>query len=341
MGELNTSEVRSQAPILVVIVNYRTGDLALACLRSLAKEVLEDGRIQVVVVDNASGDLEHLQTGIAANGWSGWVRLIGAERNGGFAYGNNLAISAALASSAPPEYVVLLNPDTEARGTAIRTLANFLDARPNVGIAGSGIENQDGSDWPIAFRFPTIGSELEAEMQFGPLSRLLNKVKIVQEMTRQAAPVDWVSGACMIIRRAVFEKIGLMDERYFLYFEEVDFCRRARQNGWACWYVPQSRIMHISGESTGASGAGNAAKRMPDYWFASRSRYFVKHHGLAYARCADLAYILGKTFWHVRNFLGRQHRVYRQSMLRDFLRTSVLFRGTASIERRIGNAHDA
>lgn len=99
--------------------------------------------------------------------------------------------------------------------------------------------------------------------------------------------------------------------------------------------------MHMSGESTGASGAASASKRMPDYWFASRSRYFVKNHGIAYARLADIASILGMAFWTLRNALFQRRGIGREKMLRDLLRTSVLFRGPVGIEKRTGKYHDA
>lgn len=331
----------TRSTILVVIVNYRTAALTIKCLQSLSAEVQADRAIRVTVVENASGDMAQLEAAVQANGWADWVGLIDAQRNGGFSYGNNLAVTPALASVVPPDYVVLLNPDTETRGTAIRALADFMDTRPDAGIGGSSIENEDGSLWPIAFRFPSACSEIEQEMKFGPLTRLLRHVKIIHEMTDESALVDWVSGACMIIRRTVFDEIGMMDEGYFLYFEEIDFCRRAREKGWSCWYVQASRIMHLSGESTGASGSGNGGKRMPDYWFASRSRYFVKHHGIWYARLADLACIIGMSMWHVRNALFRRRRVSRPMMLRDFLRTSLLFRRRAAIEQRMGIGYGA
>lgn len=341
MTESTLQSGDERGEICVVIVNYRTSKLTLKCLQTLEAEVKQDGRIRVTVVENASGDTASLQAGIQANQWQSWVTLIDAERNGGFSYGNNLAVSAALAGTSAPRYFVLLNPDTESRGYAMRALANFMDAHPQTGIGGCSIENEDGSAWPIAFRFPSICSELEQEMKFGPVTRLLANVKIVREMKQEAEQVDWVSGACMIVRKSVFDDIGLMDERYFLYFEEIDFCLRAKKKGWSCWYIPQSRIMHMSGESTGASGAASASKRMPDYWFASRSRYFVKNHGIAYARLADIASILGMAFWTLRNALFQRRGIGREKMLRDLLRTSVLFRGPVGIEKRTGKYHDA
>lgn len=239
--------------ILVVIVTYRTAELTISCLRSLLGEIRDDPTIRVTVVDNASGDAPALKEAITANGWEGWVELIIAERNGGFSYGNNRGIEAALRWAKPPEYFLLLNADTEIRGRAVGSLASFLDGHPEVGIAGSSFENPDGSDWPLAFRFPSIASQFEEGVRLGFVTRLLRPYVVAKVMAREPAPTDWVAGASMMIRRRVIDEIGLMDEGYFLYFEEVDYCLAAYRKGWPCWYVPQSRVMHICGQSTGVS----------------------------------------------------------------------------------------
>jgi N-acetylglucosaminyl-diphospho-decaprenol L-rhamnosyltransferase len=149
-----------------------------------------------------------------------------APKNGGFAYGNNLAIQRAY-EVGPPDYVYLLNPDTVLRKGAIGVLAHFLEAHPDVGIAGSSFENLDGTDWPIAFRFPSMLSEFEGGLQFGLATWVLRRWVIAVQMSKVAQPIDWVPGASMMIRRAVIEAIGGLDENYFLYFEETDFCLRA------------------------------------------------------------------------------------------------------------------
>jgi N-acetylglucosaminyl-diphospho-decaprenol L-rhamnosyltransferase len=206
------------ASVLVVIVNYRTADLAVACLGSLASDPSPPAQFQVVVVENHSGQEETLSRAIADRGWANWVRLDVADRNGGFAFGNNRAIRQALASTDPPTYVLLLNADTEARPGAVRALVEFMDKNPEAGLAGSSFECPNGSDWPIAFRFITPLSELERGLRFGPASRLLQRYVVAQVMAQdRPQPVDWVAGASLIIRREVFETIGLMDEGFFLY----------------------------------------------------------------------------------------------------------------------------
>lgn len=322
-----------------MIVNYRTAALTIACLRSLAPEVAADSSIRVNVVENDSGEGETIRAAINRHGWSSWAELTLAERNGGFSYGNNRGIEPALRWPVPPAYFMLLNPDTEVRPGAVRALVEFMDAHPKVGIAGSSFENQDGADWPIAFRFPTLGGQFVQGIRSRLVTRLMPGQVTAMRMGREAVDVDWVSGASMIMRRQLLDDIGLMDEGYFLYFEEVDFCLRAWRVGWSCWYVPQSRVMHISGQSTGVAAPNRKPKRMPLYWFASRSRYFVKNHGLAYARLADLAFGLGRSLWTLRRMLLRRPPEDPPWMLADFWRTSVLFRRRSVVNLWIDARH--
>ncbi|WP_225938200.1 glycosyltransferase family 2 protein [Leptothermofonsia sichuanensis] len=315
-----------QIPLLVVIVNYRTADLTIHCLRSLVPEIPTLPGMQVVVVDNASGDgsAEKIAGAIATEGWSDWATLLPSDVNGGFAWGNNLAIRPVLQSPYPAPYYLLLNPDTEVRPHALKTLVTFMEDHPDVGIAGSGIEAGDGTPWRFAFRFPSILSELDDGLRLGIVSRLLARWVVTQAMTDQPQPVDWLPGASMMIRRQVFDTIGLMDEGYFLYYEETDFCLQAKRAGWSCWYVPQSRIMHIAGQSTGVSSHTTPLKRQPQYLFDSRRRYFVKNHGWFYAAIADIVWALGFTVWKCRQTIQRKPDTDPPFMLWDFIRNSVL-----------------
>jgi N-acetylglucosaminyl-diphospho-decaprenol L-rhamnosyltransferase len=329
------AEPDQRVRVLVVIVNYKTAALTAACLRSLAPEVAADRSIRVVVVENDSGDGETIRAAIAQHGWADWVALTIAERNGGFSYGNNRGIEPALRWPTPPDYFLLLNPDTEIKPGAVRALVDHMDANPRVGIAGSSFENQDGVEWPIAFRFPTVWGQFAQGIRSTHVSKLLRNRVVARTMDGTATEVDWVAGASMMVRREVIRDIGLMDERYFLYFEEVDFCLRARRAGWPCWYVPKSRVMHVSGQSTGVSGPERKVNRMPKYWFASRSRFFVKNHGLAYARLTDLAFGLGRSVWALRRLLSKRSDEDPPWLLADFWRTSVLFQRRKSVNRWI------
>lgn len=322
--------VRNMPPTaLVAIVNYRTGALVVECLRSLQPEMAAMPGSRVVVVDNLSGDgsAEQIAAAIESEGWQGFAELRRSPVNGGFSYGNNFAVRPALTSAAPFDFYWLLNPDTRIFPGALRELVDFMQAHPRVGIAGSSLQGDDGEAWPFAFRFPSIWSEIDSGMRLGPVTRLLKKHVVTRHMSGRAEQVDWLPGASMMVRREVFEQIGLMDEGYFLYYEETDFCLQAQRAGWECWYVPESRVMHISGQSTGVTGKQAARRRLPGYWFESRRRYFVKNHGRAYAAAADLFWMLGFSTWRLRRALQRKPDNDPPHMLYDFASHSALWKG--------------
>jgi GT2 family glycosyltransferase len=298
------------AHVTVVIVTWRSAALTVDCLASLAHERGVDGlRVDAVVVDNASGDAVDIAAAVVEHGWSDWVRVVTAARNGGFAYGNNVGFREAC-RHAQPDFLHMLNPDTEVRCGAVQQLVDFLQAHPDVGIAGSSFENADGSDWPIAFRFPSALSEFEAGLSWGPVSRLLQRWAVPRQMMPEPQPIDWGAGASMMIRRSVLDRIGGLDENYFLYFEETEFFWRARRAGFLAWYVPASRVMHIAGQSTGLTERDAAPRRLPAYWFESRRRYFLTTGGPAKAILIDLLALLGHALGRLKlRLLGRQHRL--------------------------------
>jgi len=296
--------LRMQSSIWIVIVNYRTSDLTIDCLRSLSKQVSDLSNLHLVVVDNSSGDDSVLKItdAIEHEGWSSWVEVLPLDQNGGFAFGNNASIRQALASNDLIDYVILLNPDTTPLPGSIKTLVDFMDANPDAGIAGSQLVNVKGGVECSAHSFPSPLNELNGGARLGVLSRLL-RLQVTSTAQSISHQCDWVSGASMIIRRKVLEDIDLMDEAYFLYFEEVDFCRRAHQAGWECWYVPDSRVIHLEGASTDIC---STAKRRAGYWYDSRRRYFVKFYGITGLVAADLLWAIGRFTYLLRRslFLG-------------------------------------
>jgi GT2 family glycosyltransferase len=312
--------------LLVVIVNYRTAELTLDCLRSLQDEVGTVPGTRVVVIDNASGDDSpaRLEAAVRTHGWGGWATIHPLEQNGGFAAGNNAAIRPALAAADPPRYVLLLNPDTIVRPSALRTLFEFMESRPDVGIVGSRLEEPDGTPQRSAFRFPSVLGELEGGLRLGPASRLLARWVNAPEVPTETGPIDWVAGACMMIRTAVFGAIGLFDENYFMYFEEVDFCHRARKAGWPCWYLPTAHVVHLVGRSSGVTSPSAAERRRPSYWFQSRRRYFLGNHGPVATVLADLAWSLGHASYRLRRLVQRKPDTDPQWLLWDFIRFNFL-----------------
>jgi hypothetical protein len=310
----------------VVIVNYNTAALVVDCLRSLRPEADALG-LTVLVVDNASpdGSSGRLRTAVAEHAWDDWVEVIDAGRNGGFAAGNNAALRLLLAAPAPPEFVLLLNPDTVVRPGAVGRLIDFLDAYPATGIAGSRLEDPDGTPHRAAFRFPSVAGEFENGLRLGAVSRLLARAVVAPPPRPDAHPADWVCGASLLIRRAVLAQTGLLDEGFFLYFEEVDLCRRARAAGWECWHVPESRVVHLVGQATGMN-APRPTKRVPTYWLAARRRYFLKHHGRLRTLAADVVWALGRLSWRVRRRLQRKPDPDPPHLLADFVRYNLLTR---------------
>jgi GT2 family glycosyltransferase len=324
----------AETDVAVVIVTYRSAPLTIEALRSVEAERIASGlRVRAIVVDNNSGDLPLIERAAAQHAWASWLTLVNAPRNGGFAYGNNLGIAHAY-SAGVPDFVYLLNPDAQVRPGAITALVRFLKDKPDVGIAGSSFENLDGSDWPIAFRFPTLFSELDAGLQWGLVSRLLRRWVVARVMTQTAQPVDWICGASMMIRPAVLAAIGGLDENYFLYFEETDFCRRARLAGYPTWYVPQSRVMHVMGQSTGVTDLRQGPQRLPAYWFASRRRYYVLAFGLGRAVAIDLVALVANSVGHCKRILQGRRGAGVPHFIRDLLRHSVLWARNRPIDIR-------
>lgn len=320
-----TGDRSAQLNVWVVSVSFRSARLMIDCLRSLASERSTPGvNLRAVVIDNASGDFPLLSQAVADNGWSPWVNLVLAPRNGGFAYGNNLGIQLALESGAA-DYVLLLNPDTQIRPRALAAWIAFLQSHPQVAIAGPGIENVDGTDWPIAFRFPSPGTEFCAALGIGLVTRLLGNRTVARRMPAVAQPVDWVSGAAMMIRAQVLHAIGGFDESYFLYFEETDFCFRARRAGFATWYFPDSRVMHIMGQSTDVVlETWSRPKRLPAYWFESRRRYLAASLGTAAAMLTDLLVLLAYPVGYLKQILLGRAGALVPHYLRDVWQHSIL-----------------
>ncbi len=292
----------SGVSVLTVIVNYRTADLAIEAVAALEPEATARGDTFVVIVDNGSGDdsVARLIEGVRARGFDSWCAVHDAGRNGGFAAGNNAGLAYYRrrfgdgGQDAPnPEFLWLLNPDTIPQPGAIAGLVDFLRARPDVGIAGGRCLHEDGTVWPSAFRFVSFRSELGVAVHLGLVGRLLGRVEVapVGGPSDEPAPAEWISGTSMMIRREVLDRIGPMDEGYFLYFEETDYCARAAAAGFGIWTVPASRVKHLGGQSTGVTGASGAQKRRPRYWFASRARFMLHLYGAGYTHATNLVWL--------------------------------------------------
>ncbi|EAQ33843.1 glycosyl transferase, group 2 family protein [Nitrobacter sp. Nb-311A] len=312
--------------LLVVIVNYRITNLAIDCLHSVAKEIERVPNTQVAICENGTGDdsADRIQSTIAEHGWASWCTLKTLEINLGFTGGNNAILRPAMNSADAPDYILLLNSDTIVRPNAFKELIDFMDNNPKVGIAGSRLENPDGTPQRSAFRFQSPFGEFESCVKLGLVSKLLSRWVVAPPVENQPFATDWVSGASMIIRREAMQITGLLDEGYYTYFDDIDYCFNAGKRGWPTWYVPASRVVHLVSQSTGVN---RRLKRLPPYLLEARRRYFLKNHGPLYAALVDICRIAGLSLWRLRILLTRKEDTTPPKHLSDSIRHSVFFKG--------------
>jgi N-acetylglucosaminyl-diphospho-decaprenol L-rhamnosyltransferase len=313
--------------LFIVVLCYRVPDLTTACLRSLSKEIERVPGTKVGICENGTGGdaADHLRRAIEENGWGLWTDLTVVYPNRGFTGGNNLMIREALASTDPPEYVLLLNADTIVQEHALDRLVEFMDSHPKAGIAGSQLLSMEGVIQASPFRFPGIMSELDRGLRLGIVSKLLSRWATTTPTPTTIDAVEWVAGASMILRRSMLEQIGLLDDGLYTYFDDIDICLRARRAGWETWYVPKSKIIHLEGASTGVGA--RIVKRLPAYWFQARRRFLLKNYGKLYTALADAGFLFGFAIWRLRRQVQRKPDTDPPYLLIDSIRHSVFCTG--------------
>lgn len=249
-------------PLSVVIVSYNTAALLARCVRSVLADA--PAGTEVFVVDNASrdGSADMVRRAFPS------VRLIANNDNNGFAAAANQALRPARG-----RYVMLLNPDAELRQGSLPRVVAFLDARPEVGVAGARLSYRDGRFQHSAFRFPSLPM---AFLEFFPLNHRLANSRLNGRFPaadyHRAFAVDHPLGACMTVRRVALPEVGLLDESFFLYCEEVDWCWRFRQAGWHVVHCPEVLAIHHEAQST-RQRRGEMLVQL----YRSRYRLYAKH----------------------------------------------------------------
>jgi N-acetylglucosaminyl-diphospho-decaprenol L-rhamnosyltransferase len=268
MSQQLSSEQRPD--LSIVIVSWNVRDLLQNCLLSIYPS---NGRpdalaVETIVVDNASTDssVEMVRQSFSQ------VMLIANADNRGFTGGNNQGIAAGRG-----RYVLLLNPDTEVLDDALSRMVAYMDAHPEVGALGPMLLDPDGSVQSSRRRFPTPATAfLESTIlqSWLPRHRLLRDYYVLDEPDDAIVEVDWVTGACLLTRREALAQIGLLDDGYFMYSEELDWCRRAKAAGWKVIYYPTAQVIHHSGQSSEQVKAFQVIR-----FNCSKIRYFHKYHG--------------------------------------------------------------
>jgi len=291
--------------LAVVILNYQTPELVVDCLRSLDGQI--DGASQeVVVVDNCSGDdsASQIEDAIETNGWSAWARVVRSPVNGGFAAGNNVGIKASNA-----RVYMLLNSDTIVRDGAIGVLMRTLDEHPDIDMLGPQLEWVDGEHQTSTFRYRTPVSELLYASNLGLLWKLFPKHVVARELHEFTTGLDWISFACVVIRCEVFDSVGVLDEGYFMYFEDMALCRKATKAGFSIGYQPEAHVVHLRGGSSPVKEMSRQRKRRPAYFYAARAHYFNTFYGKFGAPLANMLWTCG---WLLGSLRGRSGAVAQE-----------------------------
>lgn len=269
----------------ILIVNWNVRDLLRRCLYSILAN-LPSCQLEIIVVDNGStdGSVEMVRMEFPQ------VCLIANPDNRGFPAANNQGLGIAQG-----RYVLLLNPDTEVVGNALETMVAFADAHPDVGVVGPQLLNPDGTVQSSRRRFPTLATAVFESTWLQPYAprRLLERYYVLDRPDDAIQDVDWVTGAALMARREAIEQVGPLDEGFFMYSEELDWCRRFRDAGWRVVYLPTAQVIHYGGKS---SEQVLPARHI--HFQASKIRYFQKYHGATAAGFLR-AVIVGNYLWQI------------------------------------------
>jgi N-acetylglucosaminyl-diphospho-decaprenol L-rhamnosyltransferase len=308
-----STAVKEAIDLLVVIVNFRTPALTVQCLASLEAEMADVPAMRVVVADNASADgsAEKIRAAVCDRGWQAWARVVETPRNGGFAYGNNRAIEEGLAGF-EPRYVLLLNSDTIVHAGCMRASIAAMDADPGIGAASACLLNADGTVQNVARRFPTPLRLAVATFGLPWKSRLFAWADCEDsgwDRQNVSRDVDWLGGAFLLVRAEVLKRIGGLDERFFFYGEDIEFCHRVTRAGHRCRYIAGPRTTHLGGQSSDPTRMPSRSK-LAAMWGA---RYRVQR--LCYGAWAawfvwscDVVAIGARTAWTWVSLGGRSQR---------------------------------
>jgi len=293
----------------IVILSWNVCDLLRQCLKSVARDrpLSADHPLlatEIIVVDNASSDgsAEMVRAEFPD------VRLIANQANRGYTGGNNDGIAAATG-----RYVMILNPDTRVLDDALAALVSYADVHPDVGVVGPQLLNPDGSVQSSRRRFPTLMTGLFESTWLEPLAPrdVLRRYYVLDQPDAAIQEVDWLFGACFLVRREVIQQVGALDEDFFMYSEEMDWCRRIRQAGWKVMYLPEAQVIHYGGKSS-----DQVAAQRHIYFQTSKVRYFRKHHSTLTAGVLRVA-LLAMYAWQLvleaaKGVLGHKRALRRE-----------------------------
>jgi N-acetylglucosaminyl-diphospho-decaprenol L-rhamnosyltransferase len=323
-----------QIDLSVIIVTWNVSGLLARCLLSVLNEAVPVAgcpgvwrrqrpglpaiSFEILVVDSASSD----DTVAMVRREFPHTRLYASDTNLGYTGGNNLGIQ-----ESTGRHLLLLNPDTELLGDALGTMVDYMDRHPSVGVIGPQLLWPDGQVQSSRRRFPSLATALVDStflQKWFPAHPVLQRYYVLDRSDDAISQVDWVTGACIVVRRLVVEQVGLLDDTFFMYSEELDWQRRIKEKGWEVIYLPAARVVHYEGESSGQVAALTHVR-----FGRSKVRYFRKHHGRPTGELVRLWLLLSYTYewlieaakWilgHKRALRTQRMRVYAQVLRSRF-----------------------
>ncbi|MEM6650095.1 MAG: glycosyltransferase family 2 protein [Pseudomonadota bacterium] len=262
--------------LTVVILNYRTPEMTVRCAETALK-ALPDAPSRLIIVENGSGDGsdEILGRWHQQHKAKDQIDLVVSATNKGFSGGNNLGLA-----KAQSDYVLLLNSDAFLQPDSLTSLLKAADETPKAGLIHPTLIDPDGTPQISQFRDFKPTTELLGASNLGMIAKLFPKAVTAIPLTSNEAP-HWVSFAAVLIRRSMIDEIGGMDDGFFLYYEDAEYCRRARQAGWSIHHAKDAFVVHERGGSSPVKKLSKSKKRLPTYYYESRSRYYQLHYGKA------------------------------------------------------------
>lgn len=291
----------------IIIVNWNVCQLLRRCLAAI--ETNRSGlSLEVIVVDNASSDssVQMVEQEFPR------VHIIASQENLGYTGGNNFG-----AKEARGRYLLILNPDTEIVGNALEQMVAYLDSHPTVGAVGPQLLYPDGSVQSSRRRFPQLSTVFFQDAPFSwrwfPDNRFAQMHRVADRPDDDIQPVDWLVGAALMIRHETWQEVGLFDEQFFMYSDEVDWCHRCRDAGWEIHYLPLAQVVH---HHKGSAGQVTTATQVR--FHRSRILYFRKYFGEGWANVIRLFFLVNYAWLLAEEMarwaIGRRHEARRQKI---------------------------
>lgn len=292
------------AEIAIIIVNFRTAEMLINCLSMMIRN-LNFSDLKIVIVDNNSkdGSVEKIESWILSENLSDNLFLVKSSLNGGFSAGNNIGIKSINAN-----YYLLLNSDAYIQSESINVLREKIRSDPSIGVVSPRLTWRDGTPQESTFNLFHPITEFVIQANTGFITNILKKYFISEPVNDTPRDVPWTSFACVMISHECINRVGLLDEGYFMYFEDVEYCLRTARNQYRIFHEPSASAVHLRGGSSSVKKNARLKKRLPKYYYESRARFYYQKSGLLGLLAANIAWYLGTAVSILRQLAGRKDK---------------------------------